>query len=305
MWKIPLYTEHICPTHTPDDSEADDTKNNQCLYTICKIKKNIVNIIQYKKCIQYRYLEVNNIHLKSFQFTKPQGNYGSLMNPDMIVIPDSKFSVKITYPLVVPVTIWVANTDNGPFRLRDIVLIIRQIYIGLYEKEEMSASVEKFNITRRCEECHELDIKTTLQGAHEADSEANDTCCICYEDYTTTTTTTTTTTNNATATKLRCNHIFHQKCISTWIDKAGKSCPLCREKIYKCSVCGDTKIIHDTIETKILPLKYRKSPFFKRNKTNGIFQIYDWDFDVLVLKSMIYNRLQKRLYPVISNMFNF
>ena len=30
---------------------------------------------------------------------------------------------------------------------------------------------------------------------------------------------------------LKCNHIFHKKCLTQWLKKGG-SCPLCREDIH-------------------------------------------------------------------------
>ena len=34
-----------------------------------------------------------------------------------------------------------------------------------------------------------------------------------------------------------CKHIFHTKCIDKWLSE-NKRCPLCRENLMKCELCG-------------------------------------------------------------------
>lgn len=49
----------------------------------------------------------------------------------------------------------------------------------------------------------------------------NQECSICVEPL-----------NDNIAIKLKCNHIFHQKCLKEWLNKSkNKDCPLCRMKI--------------------------------------------------------------------------
>lgn len=49
----------------------------------------------------------------------------------------------------------------------------------------------------------------------------NQDCSICVEPL-----------NDNIAIKLKCNHIFHQKCLQEWLQKSkNKDCPLCRKKI--------------------------------------------------------------------------
>ena len=48
----------------------------------------------------------------------------------------------------------------------------------------------------------------------------NKSCIICFEEYM----------DESVVSKLECKHIFHTKCLSTWIEK-NQSCPLCRFKI--------------------------------------------------------------------------
>lgn len=60
-----------------------------------------------------------------------------------------------------------------------------------------------------------LDVYTGVSNSTEQ-------CSICLEDH------------NKSSVKLKaCNHIYHEKCIDTWLDshKSNQTCPLCRAKV--------------------------------------------------------------------------
>jgi hypothetical protein len=75
--------------------------------------------------------------------------------------------------------------------------------------------------SKRCDESD--DEITNLNNLNNLDSLVinNQECSICVE-----------TLNDNIAIKLKCNHIFHHKCLKEWLDKSkNKDCPLCRMKI--------------------------------------------------------------------------
>lgn len=59
-------------------------------------------------------------------------------------------------------------------------------------------------------------INKELGGSLSADKH-NDNCSICYEEL-------------EDSYKTTCNHIFHEKCINTWL-KSNSTCPLCRANL--------------------------------------------------------------------------
>ncbi|KXS94476.1 hypothetical protein AC578_1720 [Pseudocercospora eumusae] len=46
-------------------------------------------------------------------------------------------------------------------------------------------------------------------------------CSVCLDDFT----------NASTVIRLDCKHVFHAKCIVTWLEKSKNSCPLCRKEV--------------------------------------------------------------------------
>lgn len=61
-----------------------------------------------------------------------------------------------------------------------------------------------------------------------------DSCIICYEEYT----------EEAEVTKLSCNekHLFHTKCIESWISQGHNSCPNCRAPIADLDLPGNVPV---------------------------------------------------------------
>ncbi|ESO03104.1 hypothetical protein HELRODRAFT_153611, partial [Helobdella robusta] len=49
---------------------------------------------------------------------------------------------------------------------------------------------------------------------------SNGQCLVCFEDFT----------ENSVVTQLSCKHVFHYRCIATWLEMKS-SCPLCRKDV--------------------------------------------------------------------------
>jgi hypothetical protein len=73
-----------------------------------------------------------------------------------------------------------------------------------------------------------------------------------------------------------------------------KNCPLCRKYVYTCIECNGTGFIYYDFSGTVIPMEHR-GDIINRNATNGMFGIYGYDFEHLLLKKMIYNRISRKL----------
>ena len=215
----------------------------------------------------------SSIHLAGYNVAKPLTQTGKLYNPEHCVIKDNYFSVKISFPLLYPFTVNICNTERM-MTMNKLIHIIKEIYKYAYKQEEETASEKTFEIKKKCFSCFG---KKDVKNLPECDIGE---CCICNDSV-------------DKLVKLHCNHTFHHNCIQTWIQKSN-TCPLCRQTVHTCDQCNSKgyKIIEYT--GKIIPLELRDSMLY-RNTTNGIFGIYDFDFEDLYLNHMEYNRKEKLL----------
>ena len=183
------------------------------------------------------------------------------------------------------------NTEQENFTLRDVIFLIQQIYKEIYNEEEKTADSQVFTIAQDCSCVHTIFTRDVINQLETADVEDNDEkCCVCYLPY-----------NNAECFKLKCHHIFHSNCITRWIDASQKKqCPLCRDEIYTCPMCNNSKKIEYNYEGTVLPYNFRTDLCNLRNTTNGIYEIYGWDYEDLMINKMTYNRILRRLHITMS-----
>jgi hypothetical protein len=84
-----------------------------------------------------------------------------------------------------------------------------------------------------------------------------------------------------------------------WIETGrGGTCPLCRTNLSNCSNCEGSLVITDEYEGAVLPYEYRE--MVSRNDTDGIYGIYGFDLQHLIIEDLIYNRVSKKLKVLIS-----
>ena len=91
----------------------------------------------------------------------------------------------------------------------------------------------------------------------------------------------------------KCKHKFHKNCIKTWLNKAG-TCPICRSNVFECKTCDGSGIISYQYTGTVIPMNERGTNM-NRNRTNGVFGIHSCDLEDLVLESLKYDRIKKRL----------
>lgn len=276
-WKIPLYCCHEC------------TISCQNKFTVTS--EGNIDIIQNphydsitKKCNKYDSLCPATIPIHSFSLNDPHGLEGKLFYPDLIVIPDESFNVYLTFPF--NTTVEVGVKTHTPITLRELLELIKQLYIQIYEDEEKTSESTLFTITRSCE-CVNSDLKSKVASMLVNTADLNtlpeDGCSVCYMPL------------EQQIVKLSCNHLFHKECIFSWIDKGtGFTCPLCRTAIHNCNECNNNQIITTEEEYVVLPVHLRDLSM-DRNTTNGIYGIYTHDLENLYITELKYNRIMKLL----------
>jgi hypothetical protein len=278
-WKIPLACYHICNENTCKYKFVFINNGQEIILTKIDNPYYINN-----KCQQYNNIEKTSIKIADFNITEPIGDSGPLYNSDTIVIPDTTFNILITYPLTFSVDIIVRSSKLEGFTLKELLETIKNLYYFIYQEEERTSTPIVYNLKKICENCINTDILSSISDISE---HVNGECSICYSEY------------KDKISKLNCNHIYHKECISPWALKSN-TCPLCRQPIFLCSECkGNGFIYYDYLGT-VIPIEHRGN-FVNRNLTNGIFGIYGYDIEDLILQDMKYDRINKRLHIFIGS----
>ena len=273
IWKIKLYSKHICNDNCKLTYIEEQISDHSSLIFV-------VDNPDYEdgKCAENMKFSQSLIHLFSYNETNPHTIDGELLFENNIVIPDRQIYINLEFPLKNPKKILVkTNPDKDGFSLTDIVSKIKQIYIWAYEREEDSSSVKTHTIIDSCD-C-KMDYKKKVKESLFC-KDTTEKCPICLESLSNVIT--------------NCNHLFHNKCIDEWIENDRDTCPLCRSKLFTCKECKDG-IIYKEYTGKIVPRK-KRGINIKRNLTDGIFKIYDYDIDYLFLRTMTYHSVSKNLY---------
>lgn len=277
-WNIPLYCFHTCSEQYCSNTVHYYNHQNT-------IRVNIHDNPDFieGRCSRNGLLFPAFIHLSSYDISKPRGHLGELGNPDMVVIPDTTFWIDIAFPLTHPVRIQVAS--EHAITLRNILFYIKSVYQRIYIEEEETATETTFEIDKKCDTCTDKLLTQYLRTVNS--NTATDVCSICYNGYVE---------DSLDCSQCHCGHMFHTECIQSWISTAnGTTCPICRTPIRECTVCTGNGRITVTYQGIVLPPEYRTISQ-SRNTTNGVYGIYGFDFDTLMLENMTYNRIDKVLY---------
>ncbi len=239
------------------------------------------------KCPNHNKVVRTYIRLSSFIKDNPCSDFGIIYNLDEIVIPDNSFLMCLTFPLTFECKAMITSSTN--FSLRELINAIKVLYKFIYDEEERTATPRHYNLQKVCIECNNKKLSNIIVNKDEDEGEKNkhkeNECSICLTSF------------NETEEKqvtLKCNHIFHEACIETWI-KTATTCPLCRYQIFVCDNCNGSGIIYYSFFGAIIPLEER-GIIANRNRSNGIFGIHSYDFEDLIVEDMFYDRKKKKLF---------
>jgi hypothetical protein len=231
-----------------------------------------------EQCPYANQLERTFVRLWSFDITRPLGGTGPLYEPYMLVIPDTQFTVLLTYPLTNPIDVTVRSPTSTGFTLAELIYSIKMLYHYIYQEEERTSTPRSYHLKKECNSCADKQpCDYVIETIPVEDSE----CSICYNKY------------SSDACKLSCEHVYHKQCILRWLE-AAKTCPLCRHQVVHCDECKGTGIIYYDYNGVVIPLEHRGS-ILNRNTTDGIFGIFGHDLEDLVIEHMHYNRVNKLL----------
>lgn len=277
-WNIKLYSEHKCSENCDIIMEIDENDSEQLI-----IKHNPTFIDG--KCEFSDKTIQTCIRIFSFNKNNPFGEYGKLYNPNEKVIPDNSFTISIFFPLSHVFEIKISS-ENG-FTLSELIYSIKILYEHIYREEERTSTPQIYNLKKSCSSCGINDLSKYIDEIKEEDK--LDECSICYSDYL----------DDLDGCKLKCNHVFHNSCINKWIVNS-KTCPICRYNIFMCNKCDGKGVIYYQFTGVVIPLEHR-GHILNRNRTNGMFGIYGFDFEDLLLTNMYYDRLKKKLFINITS----
>lgn len=196
---------------------------------------------------------------------------------DAIVIPDTEFYMYLNFPLSSEIDIRI-EYPSGNISKRMLLKMISNIYQDIYEEEEQTSTPQTYMVTHTCH-CIEKDLSESVEEVREF--KKLEECCICNDKYS----------MNNIPIKLKCDHVYHKKCIKKW-SNTSLTCPICRESIIECNDCNGEQVQSFDIYCRVIPKEFRQY----RNETDGIYGIYGFDIDELVIRSLIYNREEKRLF---------
>jgi hypothetical protein len=140
-WDIPLFSYHKCTTNCKKIWVECENIPNCFIYT-----NNIDYDEKEQKCSKYGNIEKSHINISNFNIADPSSYKGPLHNPEMIVIPDTKFSMIIDYPLQNPVEFEVKAINSRGFTIKDIIYSIQRVYKHIYAEEERTATPVTYKI---------------------------------------------------------------------------------------------------------------------------------------------------------------
>ncbi len=276
-WKIPLYSCHEC--------------NYTCRHKLlinAQGQLEIVSNPEYdtvlQTCDKHQSICTATVPIYSFDFQHPSSLEGQVYYPDLVVIPDTEFSIHLHFPFSTVVETCIQTPE--PVTLRELLYLIKHMYTQIYEDEEKTADATTYEYFQPCA-CVNEDIHAKIQRFEYHHPILGDcTCSVCLLDMNTET-------ENI---RLSCHHFFHKQCIVEWCEKGqGNRCPLCRKAISDCVVCDNERQVRTREDYVVIPLHLRQDTS-ERNRTNGIYGIYEHDLENLYITEMHYNRVMKYLH---------
>lgn len=277
-WDIPIHCYHICTQRCAKVYVRDtgETSTGTIRYILVD-NPNYIN----NKCQMYSKLERTFVRLFQYGLDNPMGGTGPIYEPNMIVIPDTEFSVKINYPLSVVVDVNIISPNSNGFTLSEILYAIKILYNYIYQEEERTSTSRSYNLRKECDRCTAKKIYDYVYETKEIPRES--VCSICYNKYT----------EEIENSRLGCDHVFHRECILKWLE-VGTTCPLCRDHVIECEECSGTGFILYDYNGVVIPVEHRGT-LLNRNTTDGVFGIYGHDLEDLVIENMHYSREGKLL----------
>lgn len=269
-WGIKLFKPHKCGEYCSMNIQRIDS--NDLLITT---NPSYVD----GKCENYNKIEKTMVRLCEIN-NDENSEEDSICNSDVKVIPDNSFIMTLFYPLSYIFEVVISSDTLNGFTLKDLLRNIKLLYKFIYEEEERTATPQIYEIKKFCLSCGSKDLLKYIKTVPPPE---NDSCCICYDSFE----------SNIDIAELNCKHNFHNECIGKWFEKSG-TCPVCRFNVFECKDCDGSGIIHYQYTGVVIPIEERGINSF-RNITNGIFGIYHYDFEDLVIESLSYDRTEKKL----------
>lgn len=138
----------------------------------------------------------------------------------IIIIPIMKYMMMKSYYILIKNTVFY---DRGLF-------LEYMMCISILNKIDKYRDTNSLNVIK-----YEDYLTEKSAGINENEIVINDDCVICFEKFI----------DNDNIILLKCNHIYHQACISSWI-KINNTCPTCRENINIMDI-RQNNIINDEI----------------------------------------------------------
>jgi hypothetical protein len=278
-WNIPLFCTHKC-----------DENCNILIVTNNNNEYILIENPEYSdgKCNFYNILSDTYIKISSFDINTPMGNSGPLYNADTKVITDNSFVLSIYFPLsnVFEIVISSQSPDSDGFTLKELLYSLRNLYELIYEGENETSTPQVYDLKKICTSCGNKDLTKYVLDV--STSDILEECSICYDNFK----------ENKDPLKLKCNHIYHKSCIKTWLEQNG-TCPICRNNVFECLNCNGSGIIYYNFIGNVIPLEHR-GLLLNRNQSNGIFGIYNWDLEDLIIDKLSYDRKKKRLHMSVT-----
>ena len=230
----------------------------------------------------YIYFYTNNkksrISLHNFDIKNPFSILGKLQYSSQVVVNKGIFNVLIHFPIkkAIEFQIKCLNTTKNK-----LIQLIQNIYKYIYDIEEVTSTPIKYDFNKKCKNCN--DIQYHFTKIDTSNNTNHSKCVICLNEM------------NNDVIMLKCNHMFHSKCILDWnVYGNGKTCPVCRKNIFTCEHCNGSQKIKKNRSSVIIPVEHRDNPNI-RNDTNGLFEIYQYDLEKLMLKSIYMDRTNSKI----------
>jgi len=272
-WKIPIFVTHLCSESCSYQLERV-VEGEGVYYT--PVQNPDFNP-EDGKCSNFgKKLRATGVKLKNFDLNNPLSYHEPILNPDEVVICDTRFDVIISYPLRGPVKISMLAPSEKGFTRKELIESLKHIYDFIYREEERTATPTVYEYREICSDCEVKSVVDFLKKC-----KLDERCSICYH------------LGKKVGSTLPCGHKFHQGCIMSWLETQN-TCPLCRNYVKSCVNCGGLGFITHTRENVVIPLGER-GYFYNRNTTDGIFGIWGHDFDDLLLDGLFYDHQHRLL----------
>jgi hypothetical protein len=230
-----------------------------------------------ERCPKKNKLARGHIHLVNFDKDNPKTDSGELIGGEEIVL-NKGVDIRLNYPMRNAGTFTV-NSHRGITRA-ELIHYLKMSYRFVYELELQTCNPITYTYIENCRSCGVEYIKYILRNRNNVEGQD---CVICME-------------NEGVSIKLDCGHSFHIKCLEEWINRENNSCPICRDIINKCKSCGGKLTIEREYTAKVIPLHHRIDSDLRRNTTDGVFGIYDTDYEYIRINRIFYSLGDNKIY---------